>query len=153
MVTVRLDPVRVIEIGRSGYISRMTGAVIEEAPVITALTQGGVVFKRFEGVVLDAGWGRGEVAFRKFPDAESTFMDRGGRTCNAPNREVFSYEDRSPPGPGARERRRAGAVPDGALRTRVRRRAAPAGPRRADVSVLEPPSPVPPPPRRPQPPR
>ena len=97
VVTVRLDPVRVVEIGRSGFFSRMTGAVIEEAPAITALTQGGVVFKRFEGVVLDAGWGRGEVAFRKFPDAESTFTDRGGRTCSAPNREVFSYEDRLHP--------------------------------------------------------
>lgn len=72
VVTVRLDPVRVVEIGRSGFISRMTGAVIEEAPAVTAMTQGGVVFKRFEGVVLDAGWGRGEVAFQKFPDAEST---------------------------------------------------------------------------------
>ena len=35
VVTVRLDPVRVVEIGRSGFISRMTGAVIEEAPAIT----------------------------------------------------------------------------------------------------------------------
>jgi hypothetical protein len=49
--------------------------------------------KRFEGVVLDAGWGKGEVAFRKYPDEESTFMDRGGRVCRAPNREIFSYED------------------------------------------------------------
>ena len=153
VVTVRLDPVRVVEIGRSGFISRMTGAVIEEAPAITALTQGGVVFKRFEGVVLDAGWGRGEVAFRKFPDAESTFMDRGGRTCSAPNREVFSYEDRLHPvlahGSDAELARfltaRCGEEFDVApLR---------AGPRRADISVLEPPSTVPPPPRRPQPPR
>ena len=153
VVTVRLDPVRVVEIGRSGFISRMTGAVIEEAPAITALTQGGVVFKRFEGVVLDAGWGRGEVAFRKFPDAESTFTDRGGRTCSAPNREVFSYEDRLHPvlahGSDAELARfltaRCGEEFDVApLR---------AGPRRADISVLEPPSTVPPPPRRPQPPR
>ena len=136
VVTVRLDPVRVVEIGRSGFISRMTGAVIEEAPAITALTQGGVVFKRFEGVVLDAGWGRGEVAFRKFPDAESTFTDRGGRTCSAPNREVFSYEDRLHPvlthGSDAELARfltaRCGEEFDVApLR---------AGPRRADISVL-----------------
>jgi hypothetical protein len=43
--------------------------------------------------VLDAGWGKGEVAFRKYPDEESTFMDRGGRVCRAPNREILSYED------------------------------------------------------------
>ena len=153
VVTVRLDPVRVVEIDRSGFIRRMTGAVIEEAPTITAMTQGGVVFKRFEGVVLDAGWGRGEVSFRKFPEAESTFMDRSGRTCSAPNREVFSYEDRLRPvlahGSDAELARfltaRCGPEFDVApLR---------AGPRRADVSVLEPPSAVPPPPRRPQPPR
>jgi hypothetical protein len=153
VVTVRLDPVRVVEIGRSGFISRMTGAVIEEAAAITALTQGGVVFKRFEGVVLDAGWGRGEVAFRKFPDAESTFTDRGGRTCSAPNREIFSYEDRLHPvlahGSDAELARfltaRCGPEFDVAPLN--------AGPRRADISVLEPPSTVSPPPRRPQPPR
>jgi hypothetical protein len=153
VVTVRLEPVRVVEIGQSGFIRRMTGAVIEEAPAVTAMTQGGVVFKRFEGVVLDAGWGRGEVAFRKFPDAESTFTDRGGRTCSAPNREIFSYGDRLHPvlahGSDAELARfltaRCGEAFDVApLR---------AGPRRADISVLEPPSAVPPPPRRPQPPR
>ena len=153
VVTVRLDPVRVVEIGRTGFITRMTGADIEEAPAVTAMTQGGVVFKRFEGVVLDAGWGRGEVAFRKFPDAESTFLDRGGRTCTAPNREVFSYADRLHPvlAHGS----------DGKLARFLTARCGPefdvaplkAGPRRADISVLEPPSTVPPPPRRPQPPR
>ena len=153
MVTVRLDPVRVVQIDRSGFIRAMTGAVIEEAPGVTAMTQGGVVFKRFEGVVLDAGWGRGEVAFRKSPDGESTFMDRGGRTCSAPNREVFSYEDRLHPvlAHGS----------DTELARFLTARCGPefdvaplqAGPRRADISVLEPPSTVPPPPRRPQPPR
>jgi hypothetical protein len=153
VVTIRLEPVRMVEIDRSGFIRRMTGAVIEEAPAVTALTQGGVVFKRFEGVVLDAGWGRGEVAFRKFPEAESTFTDRSGRTCTAPNREVFSYEDRLHPvlAHGS----------DAALARFLTARCGPefdvaplqAGPRRADISVLEPPSTVPPPPRRPQPPR
>jgi len=153
VVTVRLDPVRVVQIDRSGFIRAMTGAVIEEAPAVTAMTQGGVVFKRFEGVVLDAGWGRGEVAFRKSPDAESTFMDRGGRTCSAPNREVFSYEDRLHPVLAHRS--------DTELARFLTARCGPefdvaplqAGPRRADISVLEPPSTVPPPPRRPQPPR
>ena len=152
-VTVRLDPVRVVEISSTGFISRMTGAVIEEASAVTAMSQGGVVFRRFEGVMLDAGWGRGEVAFQKFPDADSTFTDRGGRTCNAPNRQIFSYADRFQPALAfgsdlelarfltARCGREFDVTP---LR---------AGPRRADVSVLEPPSPVPPPPRRPQPPR
>jgi hypothetical protein len=152
-VTVRLDPVRVVEINRSGFISRMTGAVIEEAPAVTAMTQGGVVFKRFEGVVLDAGWGRGEVAFRKFPDGESTFTDRGGRVCAAPNRQIFNYGDRyhpvlafgSDPELARFLTERCGAEFDVAPLH--------AGPRRADVSVLEPPSTVPPPPRRPQPPR
>ena len=32
VVTVRLDPVRVVEIGRSGFISRMTGAVLPPLP-------------------------------------------------------------------------------------------------------------------------
>jgi hypothetical protein len=153
VVTVRLDPVRVVQIDRSGFIRAMTGAVLEEAPAVTAMTQGGVVFKRFEGVVLDAGWGRGEVAFRKSPDGESTFMDRGGRTCSAPNREVFSYEDRLHPvlAHGS----------DTELARFLTARCGPefdvaplqAGPRRADISVLETPSTVPPPPRRPQPPR
>jgi hypothetical protein len=153
VVTVRLDPVRVVEIGRSGFIARMTGAVIEEAPVVTAMTQGGVVFKRFEGVVLDAGWGRGEVSFRKHPDGESTFTDRGGRTCNVSNREIFSYADRLHPvlahGSGAELARfltaRCGPEFDVAPLS--------AGLRRADISVLEPSNAVPPPPRRPQPPR
>lgn len=152
-VTVRLDPVRVVEIDRSGFISRMTGAVIEEAPAVTAMTQGGVVFKRFEGVILDAGWGRGEVAFQKFPDGESTFTDRGGRVCAAPNRQIFNYGDRYRPVLGF------GSDPELA-RFLTERCGAEfdvtplhAGPRRADVSVLEPASPVPPPPRRPQPPR
>jgi hypothetical protein len=153
VITVRLDPVRLVQIDRSGFIRSMTGAVIEEAPAVTAMTQGGVVFKRFEGIVLDAGWGRGEVAFRKAPDGESTFMDRGGRTCTASNREVFSYEDRLHPvlAHGS----------DVELARFLTARCGPdfdvaplqAGPRRADVSVLEPPSTVPPPPRRPQPPR
>ena len=153
VVTVRLDPVRVVEIGRTGFITRMTGAVIAEAPAVTAMTQGGVVFERFEGVVLDAGWGRGEVAFRKSPDAESTFTDRGGRTCTAPNRAVFSYADRLHPvlahGSDARLARflteRCGPAFDVAPLH--------AGPQRADISVLEPPGAVPAPPRRPQPPR
>jgi hypothetical protein len=154
VVTVHLDPVRVVEISRSGFISRMTGAVIEEAPVITAMTQGGVIFKSFDGVVLDAGWGRGEVAFQKFPDAESTFMDRGGRTCNAPNREVFSYDDRLHPVLAHES--------DAELARFLTARCGPefdvaplsAGPRRADISVLEPPaSRVPLPPKKPQPPR
>jgi hypothetical protein len=152
-VTVRLDPVRVVEINRSRFISWMTGAVIEEAPAVTAMTQGGVVLKRFEGVVLDAGWGRGEVAFRKFPDGESTFTDRGGRVCAAPNRQIFNYGDRyhpvlafgSDPELARFLTERCGAEFDVAPLH--------AGPRRADVSVLEPPSTVPPPPRRPQPPR
>jgi hypothetical protein len=153
VVTVRLDPVRVVEIGRSGFITSMTGAVIEEAPIVTAMTQGGVVFKRFAGVVLDAGWGRGEVSFRKHPDGESTFTDRGGRTCNVPNREIFSYADRLHPvlahGSDAELARfltaRCGPEFDVAPLN--------AGPRRADISVFEPPNSVPPPPRRPQPPR
>jgi hypothetical protein len=154
VVTVHLDPVRVVEIGRSGFISRMTGAVIEEAPAVTAMTQGGVVFKRFDGIVLDAGWGRGEVAFQKYPDQESTFTDRGGRTCNAPNREVFSYGDPRHPV--------LAHETDAELARFLTARCGPefdvasltAGPRRADVSVLEPPpSRVPLPPRRPQPPR
>jgi hypothetical protein len=152
-VTVRLDPVRVVEIDATGFIRRMTGAVLEEAPAVTAMTHGGVVFKRFEGVVLDAGWGRGEVAFHKFPDAESTFTDRGGRTCNAPNRQIFSYADRYRPelafGSDLELARflaaRCGSEFDVA--------ALQEGPRRADVSPLEPPTRVPPPPRRPQPPR
>ena len=37
------------------------------------------------------------MAFRKHPDAESTFTDRAGRACSAPNREIFSYEDRLHP--------------------------------------------------------
>lgn len=92
-VTVRLDPVRVVLIDPQGLISQMTGAVIEQNPEVLATTQGGVTFTRFEGVVLDAGWGKGEVAFRKHPDGESPFRDRGGRTCAAPNRELFSYRD------------------------------------------------------------
>ena len=47
--------------------------------------------------MLDAGWDRGEVAFQKHPDAESTFTDRGGRDCRAPNREIFGYLDRLHP--------------------------------------------------------
>jgi hypothetical protein len=93
------------------------------------------------------------VAFQKFPDAESTFMDRAGRTCTAPNREVFSYEDRLHP--------ILAHESDAELARFLTARCGPefdvaplhAGPRRIDVSVLEPPSAVPPPPRRPQPPR
>jgi hypothetical protein len=97
------------------------------------------------------GWGRGEVAFRKHPEAESTFMDRGGRICGAPNREIFSYADPFHP--------TLAFGSDLALSRFLTAHCGPefdvtplvAGPRRADVSVLEPPSGVPPPPRRPQP--
>jgi len=132
----------------------MTGAVIEQEAAITSGTAGGVLIKRFEGVVLDAGWGRGEVAFQKYPDAESTFTDRGGRACTVSNRDVFSYEDRRRPVLAFESDRdlarflstRCGAEFDVA--------ALQAGARRADVSVHEPPPAVyvPPPPRRPQPP-
>jgi hypothetical protein len=153
VVTVRLDPVRIVEIGGSGFIRRMTGAVLEEAPAVTAMTQGGVVFRDFEGVVLDAGWGRGEVAFRKFPDAESTFTDRDGRVCSVPNRQIFDYSDRLHPvlafGSDPQLARflagRCGPEFDVTLLH--------ARPARVDVSVMDPPSRVPPPPKRPQPPR
>src|SRR5262245_13468925 len=92
-VTVRLDPVRIVQVDPRGLISQMTGAVLEQTVQITGITQGGVTIKQFDGVVLDAGWGRGEVAFRKYPDSESTFIDRGGRTCSLPNRDIFSYEN------------------------------------------------------------
>jgi hypothetical protein len=150
-VTVRLDPVRIVEVDARGLLSQMTGAVIEQEPGVTGTTRGGITFKRFEGVVLDAGWGRGEVAFRKQPDAESTFTDRGGRECRAPNREIFSYRDRLHPtllfGSDLELSRflvaRCGPEFDVAPLL--------AGPRRVDVSVHEPSSQVPPPPRRPQP--
>jgi hypothetical protein len=153
VVTVRLDPVRVVEIGSTGFIRRMTGAILEEASAITATTQGGVVFKRFEGVILDAGWGRGEVAFHKHPDGESTFTDRGGRVCAAPNRQIFDYGDRYKPVLGFGSDLELARFLTERCGTEFDVSPLRAGPRRADVSVLEPPSSVPPPPRRPQPPR
>jgi hypothetical protein len=131
----------------------MTGAILEQEVQITGGTQGGVTIKRFDGVVLDTGWGRGEAAFKKFPDSESTFTDRGGRACGVPNRDIFS--DENPYNPALA----LGSNRD--LATFLTARCGPefdvapvqAGARRADVSAHEPPSPVPPPPRRPQPPR
>src|SRR5262245_39170723 len=96
-ITVRLDPIRVVQVDARGLLGQVTGAVIEQESDITGTTRGGVTFKRFEGVVLDAGWGRGEVAFQKHPDGESTFMDRDGTLCEAPNRAIFSYADRYRP--------------------------------------------------------
>jgi hypothetical protein len=145
--------VRVVEIGSTGFIRRMTGATLEEASAITATTQGGVVFKRFEGVILDAGWGRGEVAFHKHPDGESTFTDRGGRVCAAPNRQIFDYGDRYKPVLGFGSDLELARFLTERCGTEFDVSPLRAGPRRADVSVLEPPSSVPPPPRRPQPPR
>jgi hypothetical protein len=152
-VTVRLDPIRVVEIDSRGLIRSITGAVIQQNPEVMGSTEGGVTFRRFEGVVLDAGWGKGEVAFRKYPNTDSTFTDRGGRTCAAPNREIFSYRDPLHPvlafGSDTELARFLGARcgPDFDVAPLL------AGPRRADQSVLDPPSPVPPPPTRPQPPR
>jgi hypothetical protein len=152
-VTVRLDPVRVVQIDSRGLISQMTGAVLVQEGVISGATEGGVTFKRFDGVVLDAGWGRGEVAFQKYPEAESTFTDRTGRACGVTNRDIFSYENRFRPALLFESDQelarflttRCGAEFDVASLQ--------AGPRRADVSVHEPPPVyVPPPPRRPQPP-
>jgi hypothetical protein len=151
-VTIRLDPVRVVQVDPRGLISYMTGAVIEEAPVVTAMTRGGVTFKRFDGVLLDAGWGRGDVAFRKFPAAESTFTDdRAGRECGVPNRAIFSYGDPRHP--------TLAFGSDLELSRFLTARCGPtfdvapllAGPRRADPSVFEPLTRVPPPPTRPRP--
>jgi hypothetical protein len=150
-VTVRLDPVRVVRIDPRGLISQMTGAVLQQNPEVLGTTEGGVTFQRFEGVVLDAGWGKGEVAFRKHPDGESTFTDRGGRTCAAPNRDIFDYRDRYHPvlafGSDPELARFLGARcgPDFDVAPLL------AGPRRADHSALELSGPVPPPPVRPQP--
>jgi hypothetical protein len=150
-VTVRLDPVRVVQIDSRGLITQITGAVIQQAPEVLGTTEGGVTFKRFDGVVLDAGWGKGEVAFKKYPQAESTFTDRGGRTCAAPNREVFNYRDPFRPVLAFES--------DPELARFLGARCGPefdvapllAGPRRADQSVLEATRAVPPPPARPQP--
>ena len=152
-VVVRLEPVRVVQVDAHGLIRQITGADIEQNPDITATTRGGITFKRFDGVMLDAGWGRGEVAFMKHPDGESTFTDREGRTCDAPNREIFSYRDKYHP------MLAHGSDPE--LARFLTARCGPAfdvspllaGPRRADQSPLEPPVRVPPPPVRPQPPR
>jgi hypothetical protein len=150
-IVVRLDPVRVVQIDSRGQLSRMTGAVLEQDMAITVATRGGVTFKQFEGIVLDAGWGRGEVAFMKNRDAVSTFTDRSGRTCEASNRDLFNYADPYRPvlafGSDLELSRflagRCGAEFDvGPLVV---------GPRRADHSVFSPPGQVPPPPPRPQP--
>jgi hypothetical protein len=153
VVTVRLDPVRTVQISPQGLISQMTGAVIHQDPEVLGTTEGGVTFRRFEGVVLDAGWGKGEVAFRKDPDGESIFTDRAGRRCAVPNRSIFDYQDRYRPvlafGSDPELARFLGA------RCGPEFDVAPllAGLRRADQSVLEPASGVPPPPSRPRPPR
>jgi hypothetical protein len=155
VITVRLDPVRTVQVNPQGLISQMTGAVIQQAPEVLSTTQGGVTFTRFEGIVLDAGWGKGEVAFRKHPDGDSTFTDRAGRRCAAPNREIFDYRDRYRPvlafGSDAELARFLGA------RCGQEFDVAPlfAGLRRADQSAVDPtggPA-VPPPPARPRPPR
>jgi hypothetical protein len=154
-VVVRLEPVRRVEVDPRGLIRLITGADIEQEADITATTRGGITFKRFDGVILDAGWGKGEVAFMKRPDGESTFVDRDGRTCDAPNREIFSYQERFHP--------KLAHESDPQLARFLAARCGPefdvapllAGPRRADQSPLEPPvaSRVPPPPARPKPPR
>lgn len=140
-----------VQIDSRGLIRQITGAVIQQDPEVLVTTQGGVTFTRFEGVILDAGWGKGEVAFRKYPEADSTFTDRSGRTCAAPNRDIFDYRDRFHPVLAF------GSDPE--LARFLAARCGPefdvaplhAGPRRADQSVLESSSPVSPPPARPQP--
>ena len=151
-LVVRLEPQRVIEVDGRGLLHRLTGAVIEQTAGVTASSEGGVVFRQFDGVLLDAGWARGEVAFRKFPDGESAFTDRAGRTCTVRNREIFSYADPfSPeltfPTDAALGRflvARCGSAFDAMVLLK--------GPQRADRSELEPPPKPPPPPRRPSPP-
>jgi hypothetical protein len=156
VITVRLDPVRTVQVSSQGLIVQMTGAVIQQTPEVLSTTQGGVTFTRFEGIVLDAGWGKGEVAFHKHPDGNSTFTDRAGRRCAVPNREIFDYRDRYHPvlafGSDLELARFLGA------RCGPEFDVAPlfAGLRRADQSMLEPPAggrAVPPPPARPRPPR
>jgi hypothetical protein len=155
-VVVRLEPVRRVEVDPRGLIRLITGADIEQEADITATTRGGITFKRFDGVILDAGWGKGEVAFMKRPDGESTFVDRDGRTCDAPNREIFSYQERFHP--------KLAHESDPQLARFLAAKCGPefdvsplqAGPRRADQTPIEPPvasSRVPPPPVRPKPPR
>jgi len=153
-VTVRLDPGRLVRVDARGLLSHITGAVVHQEAEVTATSAGGVRFRRFDGVLLDAGWARGEVAFRKSPEAESTFTDRDGRDCPAPNQEVFSYQDPRHPV--------LAFDSDATLARFLAARCGPefdvapllAGPRRADVSVLEPEAiRVPPPPPRPPDPR
>jgi hypothetical protein len=152
-ITVRLDPVRVVRIDATGLLGRISGAVIDQDAAITVATRGGVTFRQFEGVLLDAGWGRGEVAFRKYRDAPSTFMDRTGRTCEVPNRDIFSYADPYRPV--------LAFGSDLELSRFLTARCGPefdvtplmAAPRRADVSEFAPRSQVPSPPSPPRPPQ
>lgn len=154
LVVVRLEPVRIVQVDAHGMLRQISGAEIEQNPDITATSRGGVTFKRFDGVMLDAGWGKGEVAFMKHPDGESTFTDRTGRTCSAPNRQIFSYQDKFRP--------ELAHGSDPQLARFLEAKCGPefdvsllqVGPRRADQSPIEPPvARVPPPPKRPQPPR
>ena len=118
VVTVRLDPVRVVEIGRSGFISRMTGAVIEEAPAITATDPGRRRLQALRG----RGAGRGLGARRGgLPEVPGRGVHlHGPRRAHLQRAQPGGLQLRgpAPPGPGARERCRAGAVPDGAVRRR-----------------------------------
>jgi hypothetical protein len=150
-ITVRLDPIRVVRVEASGLLGRISGAVIEQDAAITMSTRGGVTFRQFEGVLLDAGWGQGDVAFRKYRDGRSTFTDRAGRTCEAPNRAIFSYADPFRPA--------LAFGSDLELSRFLTARCGPdfdvtplmAAPRRADVSEFAPRSQVPPPPGAPPP--
>jgi hypothetical protein len=65
------------------------GAVALAAKVDPA-NRGGVEIPRYAGLMLDAGFRRGESPSGR-PAAESTFRDASGRTCVAKNSDLFSY--------------------------------------------------------------
>jgi hypothetical protein len=89
----------------------------------------------------------------KHPDGESTFTDRNGRTCEASNREIFSYRDKFRPELAHGSDPQLARFLEAKCGSEFDVSPLQAGPRRADQSPLEPPVSVPPPPKRPQPPR
>lgn len=72
------------------------GAVFTEDPSVNMTNKGGFELTKIPGIILDTGWGLGNISYIK-PAASSVFTDSSGKQCTITNSEIFSYADKQNP--------------------------------------------------------
>ncbi|WP_413561536.1 hypothetical protein [Bdellovibrio sp. HCB209] len=74
----------------TAQLSGMNKAEVQVASEITPYNNGGVEIKKYQGLILDAGFKRGS-APTGVPKAKAKFIDAAGTSCNILIGDVFTY--------------------------------------------------------------